>query len=112
MVINARRADLVRLQELRDLYVVTVFLAIAVVLNQDQRLFGRAANPVKFSVGATFFDRRNFYFVDIEPRKMQAGLAKQEVGSHESDIDVAMNARGGFSGADNTTKQFGIGSNL
>ena len=69
-------------------------------------------NAVKFPVGSAFLDRRNFYFFDIEPRKMPAGLAEKELGSHESDVDVAMNTGGSFSGADNTTKQLGFGSNL
>ena len=99
-------------QKLRDLDVMPVFFAIPIVLNQDQRLFGGAADPVELAVRSAFLDWRNFDFVDVEPRKMEAGLAEKQVGSHESDVDVAMSSSGSFSGADNTTKQLGIGSNL
>src|SRR5436305_11532682 len=108
MIINPGSSDFVRLEKLRDLDVVLVFFAAAIVLHQYQRLFGGASNAIKFAVGPAFLNRRNSYFIDIESRKMPGGLAEKELGSHESDVDVAMNTGGSFSGADNTTKQLGL----
>ena len=99
-------------QELRDGDVMPVLLAVTIVLNQNQRLLGRAANAVKLPVRSAFLDRCDLYSIDIKPRKAKPGLAEERFGSHESEVNVAMIAGDGFSGADNTTKQLSIGSNL
>src|SRR6266550_2986773 len=94
----------VRLQKLRDLDVVAVLFALKIVFYQDKRLLGRATDAIKFPVGPAFFDRSNLYFIDIESRKVSLRLPKKELGSHDSDVDVAMRATDRFSGADNTAK--------
>src|SRR2546423_11113150 len=90
----------------------TVLFTLQIIFNQDERLFGRASDPVKFPIGAAFLDRRNVYLINVELWKVAPGLAKQELGSHLLDVDVAMSAGDGFSGADNTTNQLTFGSNL
>src|SRR2546423_8940454 len=90
----------------------TVLFTLQIIFNQDERLFGRASDPVKFPIGAAFLDRRNVYLINVELWKVAPGLAKQELGSHLLDVDVAMGTGDGFSGADNTANQFTFGSNL
>ena len=102
----------VRLQKLRDLDVVAVLFALEIVFYQDKRLLGRATDAIKFPVGPAFFDRSNLYFIDIESRKVSPRLPKKELGSHDSDVDVAMGATDSFSGADNTANELTFGSNL
>src|SRR5437762_13450171 len=74
--------NVVGLEKLRDLDVVTVLFAFEIVFHQNERLFGRAANPVKFPVRTTLLDRRNFYFIDIESRKVSSRLAKKDFCFH------------------------------
>ena len=89
-----------------------ITFALEIVFHQDERLLGRAANPVEFPVRPAFLDRSNSYFIDIESRKVPPRLAKKKLGSHYLDVDVAMRASDGFSGADNTTNQLALGSNF
>src|SRR5437016_2706528 len=112
MIIDPRSMNAVRLEKLRDLDVVPVLFALEIIFYQDERLFRGTTDAVKFPVRSALFDRQNFYFIDIESRKVPPRLAEKDLGSHESDVDVAMCASGGFSGADNTTNQFTFGSNL
>src|SRR5689334_6699488 len=112
VVINPRRPDLMGLQELRDLHVMPVFFAIPVVLHQDQRLLSGAANAIKFAVRAAFLDWRDFYPINVEPREVESRLMEKQLGFHDSKVDVPMIPCDSFSGADNTTKQLGFGSNL
>ena len=69
-------------KKLRDLDVVPIFFALEVVFDQDERLFRRTTHPIKFPVRAAFFDRRDFYFVDIETREVHPRSAKEQIGSH------------------------------
>src|SRR5205823_14243896 len=102
----------VRLQKLRDLDVVAVLFALEIVFYQDKRLLGRATAAIKFPVGAAFFDRSNHYFIDIESRKVSPRLPKKELGSHESDVYVAMGATDSCSSSDNTANELTFGSKL
>src|SRR2546423_2041103 len=112
MVVNSWRANPMLLQKLGDLDVMTVLLALEIVFYQNERLLRRAANAIKFSVGAALFDWGDVYFIDIESRKMKPRLAKKDFSPHESDVGIAMGAADSFSGADNTTNQLSFGSNL
>jgi hypothetical protein len=59
--INFRDPDSVDVEKFRDLDVMPIFVALQIVLNQDERLIRRATNAIKFSIGPAFFDRMNFY---------------------------------------------------
>src|SRR5204862_6065706 len=102
----------VRLQKLRDLDVVAVLFALEIVFYQDKRLLGRATDAIKFPVGPAFFDRSNLYFIDIESRKVPPRLPEKEVGSYESDVDVAMRATDSFLAADTTANEITFARNL
>ncbi len=91
------------------------FFALQIVLNQDQSGSCRictAMDSIKFPVRTSFFDRPDFYLIDIQTRKMHSRLSKKQRGSHKSDVDVAMDAADLFSGADNTTMKLTFGSDF
>src|SRR2546423_11991734 len=83
MVVNARRADIVFLQKLRDLDVMTVLFPLEIIFYQDQRLVGGTTDTIKSSVRSSLFDRRNIYLIDIEARKMPARLVEKRFGAHD-----------------------------
>jgi hypothetical protein len=72
--VNLRRAHAILREELGDLDVVAVLLAIEVVLYQDERVLGARADAVEPAAGAALLDRRNLDFALFEPRKMQPRL--------------------------------------
>src|SRR5947208_15501362 len=55
--VNLWRANVILLEELRDLDVMPVLFAIEGVLNEDERLLGRTAHALKLAIRAAFFDR-------------------------------------------------------
>jgi hypothetical protein len=67
---------------LRDLDVMPVFFALQIVFNQDQRLMRRTMDSIKLPVRASFFDRPDFYVIDIQTREMHSRLSKKHRGSH------------------------------
>ena len=80
--IDLRRANAVRFEKLRDLDVMPVLFALEIIFYQNERLVGRRAHTIKFSVRSAFLNRRDVYVIDIEPRKARPRLVKQEIGLH------------------------------
>ena len=83
--INLRHADSVAVEKLCDLDVMPVFFALQIVPNQDQSGSCRictAMDSIKFPVRTSFFDRPDFYLIDIQTRKMHSRLSKKQRGSH------------------------------
>ncbi len=80
--INFGDPDSMELEKFRDFYVMPIFVALQIVLNQDERLIRRATNPIKFSVGPAFFDWANFYIGYIQQRKMHPCAPEKKVGPH------------------------------
>src|SRR5205814_6904947 len=68
-----------------DLDIMPVFFALQIVLNENQPLIRSATDPVKFPVGATFLNWRDFYLTDIQTRKMHSRLSKKQGCSHRSE---------------------------
>src|SRR4029077_14299748 len=87
---------------------------LQIVLNKNQPLIRSAVDSIKFPVRTSFFDRPDFYVIDIQTRKMHSRLSEKQRGSHglELDVDVAMDAAGLFFGADNTTLKLALRSNF
>ena len=79
--INFRDPDSVDVEKFRDLDVMAVFVALQIVLNQDERLIRRATNPIKFSIGPAFFDRVNFYIGCIQTAGNASVFAGEEIRS-------------------------------
>src|SRR5436190_18835554 len=100
----------VPLQKLRDLDVVAVLFALEIVFYQDKRLLGRATDAIKFPVGAAFFDRSNPYLIDIESLQVSPPLPKKDLGSHDSDLDVALGVTNRYSGADKKANELAFES--
>src|SRR5437667_12150416 len=80
--INLRCSDSVRVETLRDVYVMPVFFAVEIVLNKDQLLIRGAIDSIKFSVRASLFDWLDCYLIDIQTRKMHSGLSEKQRRSH------------------------------
>jgi hypothetical protein len=72
----------VRIEKSGNLELMPIFFALQIVLNQDERLFRRATDSIKFSVRSSLVDRRDFYLGDIQTREMHPRLSKKKVGSH------------------------------
>src|SRR5437899_5066379 len=85
MKINLRHANAVLPEKLRDLDVMPVFFALQIIFHQDQSGSCRirtAMDPIKFPVRTSFFDRPDFYLIDIQTRKMHSRLSKKQRRSH------------------------------
>src|SRR5438045_2888353 len=82
MIINSRRANAVLGEKLGDLDIVPVFFTLQIIFNENERLLGRTADPIKTSIRAAFFDRSDLYLIEIDTWEMQAGAMKQEIGRH------------------------------
>ena len=79
--INLRRANFVFGEKLRDLDVVAVLLAFAIVFNQDDRLVRRAAHPVELPIRSALLARGDFDLRLFEPGEMNPGLPKKQLGA-------------------------------
>src|SRR6266545_3016193 len=80
VIINFGDPDSVDVEKFRNLDVMPIFVALQIVLNQDQRLARRATNPIKFSIGPAFFDWANFYIGYVQQRKMHPCSAEKKFG--------------------------------
>src|SRR3954454_12910216 len=110
--INFRHTNSMFAEEICDRHVMTIFFPLQIVFYQNERLLRRTTDPIKFAIRSAFLNWCDFYLADIQQRKMLPRASNKQVGSHNSDVDVAMDARDPFLGADNTSLQPTLGSNF
>ena len=97
-------------QKFRDLDIVPVFFTFACVLNENDRLIGRAPDTVEFPIGTALLDGRYPDRLLLKQRKANPRLAEQRIGAARCRCQCGCHGRfdgsGQYSFVDNFGKQF------
>src|SRR5262249_3938645 len=70
-------------KKVRYCHIVTVFLPLQIVLYQNERLLGRATDPIEFAIRSALLNWRDFYLPDIQAREMLPRSSNKQVSSHK-----------------------------